>query len=206
MSNSRYHSISIGQGWAQDLLGRDRDQDRDLSSRDRDETETFAKLPETRLRRDPRVSETRPRRDLFLVETRLIYAWYRYIYIYNYIGIYIYAWYIYTSHCVPKKESLRLGWKKQVKNEQSLILKIPKTFMFLFKLCVLQCFTQIPYCHYNLKTCRYKHRKGPKRTEKDRKGTDKGRKGRTYQLFTEKEAKSSRWNNSDWKATGSSAN
>ena len=38
MSNSKYHSISIGQGWAQDLLGRDRDQDRDLSSRDRDET------------------------------------------------------------------------------------------------------------------------------------------------------------------------
>ena len=65
--------ISIGyhkaQGWAQDLLGRDRDQDRDLSSRDRDETETFAKLSETRPRRDPRVSETRPRRDLFLVET-----------------------------------------------------------------------------------------------------------------------------------------
>ena len=29
-----------GQGWAQDLLGRDRDQDRDLSSRDPDETET----------------------------------------------------------------------------------------------------------------------------------------------------------------------
>ena len=57
------------QGWAQDLLGRDRDQDRDLSSRDRDETETFAKLSETRPRRDPRVSETRPRRDLFLVET-----------------------------------------------------------------------------------------------------------------------------------------
>ena len=53
------------QGWAQDLLGRDRDQDRDLSSRDRDETETFAKLSETRPRRDPRVSETRPRRDLF---------------------------------------------------------------------------------------------------------------------------------------------
>ena len=57
------------QGWAQDLLGRDRDQDRDLGPRDRDETEPFAKLSETRPRRDPRVSETRPRRDLFLVET-----------------------------------------------------------------------------------------------------------------------------------------
>ena len=73
------------------------------------------------------------------------------------------TWLIYmhgicTSHCVPKKESLRLGWKKQVNNKQSLILQIPKTFMFLFKWCVLQCFTQIPYCHYNLKTGRYKHR------------------------------------------------
>jgi hypothetical protein len=29
---------STYQGWAQDLLGRDRDQDRDLSNRDRDET------------------------------------------------------------------------------------------------------------------------------------------------------------------------
>ena len=62
-------SFAFLQGWAQDLLGLDRDQDRDLSSRDRDETETFAKLSETRPRRDPRVSETRPRRDLFLVET-----------------------------------------------------------------------------------------------------------------------------------------
>ena len=61
--------IVFNQGWAQDLLGRDRDRDRDLSSRDRDETETFAKLSETRPRRDPRVSEKRPRRDLFLVET-----------------------------------------------------------------------------------------------------------------------------------------
>ena len=120
VSNSRYHSI--GQGWAQDLLGRDRDQDRDLSSRDRDlssrdrdETETFAKLSETRLRRDPRVSETRPRRDLFLVET---------------ISAYICM--VYTYHCVPKKESLRLYEKKQVNNKQSLILKIPKTFMFVF--------------------------------------------------------------------------
>ena len=61
--------VTVHQGWAQDLLGRDRDQDRDLSSRDQDETETFAKLSETRPRRDPRVSETRSRRDLFLVET-----------------------------------------------------------------------------------------------------------------------------------------
>ena len=66
---NKYADDSYLQGWAQDLLGRDRDQDRDLSSRDRDETETFAKLSETRPRRDPRVSETRPRRDLFLVET-----------------------------------------------------------------------------------------------------------------------------------------
>ena len=168
MSNSRYHSIGP-QGWAQDLLGRDRDQDRDLSSRDRDETETFAKLSETRPRRDPRVSETRPRRDLFLVET-----------ISRHMAYIMHG--ICTSHCVPKKESLRLGWKKQVNNKQFLILKIPKTFMFLFKWCVLQCFTQIPYCHYNLKTCRYKHRKGPKRTEKDRKGPKRDRKGpkRTY--------------------------
>ena len=54
------------------------------------------------------------------------------------------------------------GWDQdllgQVNNKQSLILKIPKTFMFLFKWCVLQCFPQIPYCHYNLKTGRYKHR------------------------------------------------
>ena len=49
--------------------------------------------------------------------------------------------------------------------------------MFLFKWCVLQCFTQIPYCHYNLKTCRYKHRK--KRTEKDRKGPKRTEKGPT---------------------------
>ena len=67
----------ISQEWAQDLLGRDRDQDRDLSSRDRDETETFAKLSETRPRRDPRVSETRPRRDLFLVETKLRHMAYK---------------------------------------------------------------------------------------------------------------------------------
>ena len=42
------HSHSESRGWAQYLLGRDRDQDRDLSSRHRDETETFAKLSETR--------------------------------------------------------------------------------------------------------------------------------------------------------------
>ena len=59
--------------------------------------------------------------------------------------------------------------------------------MFLFKWCVLQCFTQIPYCHYNLKTVGInteKDRKGPKRTEKDRKGPKRTEKGpkRTYLL------------------------
>ena len=90
------HSVSPRQGWAQDLLGRDRDQDRDLSSRDRDKTETFAKLSETRPRRDPRVSETRPRRRPFsgrdYIETH---------------GLYMHG--ICTSHCVSKKKSLRLG-------------------------------------------------------------------------------------------------
>ena len=103
-------------------------------------------------------AETRPSRVRDETETRL-FSGRDYIEIH---GLYMHG--ICTSHCVPKKESLRLGWKKQVNNKQSLILKIPKTFMFLFKWCVLQCFTQIPYCHYNLKTGRYKHRKGPKRT------------------------------------------
>ena len=80
------------QGWAQDLLGRDRDQDRDLSSRDRDETETFAKLSETRPRRDPRVSETRPRRDLFVVETISRHMAYKCM--------------VYALHTVPKKNPL----------------------------------------------------------------------------------------------------
>ena len=64
---------------------------------------------------------------------------------------------VYALHTVSQKKNplKTIGWKKQVNNKQSLILKIPKTFMFLFKWCVLQCFTQIPYCHYNLKTGRY---------------------------------------------------
>ena len=56
-------NIIIMQGWAQELLGRDRDQDRDLSYRDR-------------ARRDRDVCQTVrdetlecPRRDFFLVET-----------------------------------------------------------------------------------------------------------------------------------------
>ena len=124
----------------QDLLGRDRDQDRDLSSRDvcqtvRDETETRPSSV-----RDE--TETRPFSGRDYIETHGLYM----------LGIC-------TSHCVPKKESLiDYRMKKQVNNKQSLILKIPKTFMFLFKWCVLQCFTQIPYCHYNLKTGRYEYK------------------------------------------------
>ena len=48
------------------------------------------------------------------------------------------------------------------------LLSVLASAIYLFKWCVLQCFTQIQYCHYNLKTGRYKHRKGPKRTEKGR--------------------------------------
>ena len=115
----RRRRTTLHQGWAQDHLGRDRDQDRDLSSRDRDETETFTKLSETRPRRDPRVSETRPRRDLFLVETISRHM------------AYICMVYICTSHCVPKKESLiDYRMKKQVNNEQSLILNFQKHLCF----------------------------------------------------------------------------
>ena len=115
--------------------------------RDRDVCQTVRDETETRPSSVRDETETRPFSGWDYIETH---------------GLYMHG--ICTSHCVPKKESPRLGWKKQVNNKQSLILKIPKTFMFLFKWCVLQCFTQIPYCHYNLKTGRYKHRKGPKRT------------------------------------------
>jgi hypothetical protein len=98
--------ISLFQGWAQDLLGRDRDRDRDLSSRDRDETETFAKLSETRPRRDRDETLECPRRDRD--ETFFWSRLYRDTWLIN-------AWYICTSHCVPKKESLKLGWKKRSK-------------------------------------------------------------------------------------------
>ena len=114
--------------------------DRDVCQTVRDETET---------RPSSVRDETRPFSGRDYIETHMAYI--------CMVICMVYAWYMH-SHCIPKKESLRLGWKKQVNNKQSLILKIPKTFMFLFKWCALQCFPQIPYCHYNLKTGRYKHR------------------------------------------------
>ena len=107
--------------------------------RDRDVCQTVQDETETRPSSVRDETETRPFSGRDYIETHGLYM----------LGIC-------TSHCVPKKESLiDYRMKKQVNNKQSLILKIPKTFMFLFKWCVLQCFTQIPYCHYNLKTGRY---------------------------------------------------
>ena len=108
--------------------------------RDRDVCQTVQDETETRPRRDRDETLECPRRDRD--ETFFWSRLYRDTWL-------IYAWYMHFTLC-PKKESLRLGWKKQVNDKQSLILKIPKTFMFLFKWCVLQCFTQIQYCHYNL--------------------------------------------------------
>ena len=66
----------ILQGWDQDLLGRDRDQDRDLSSRDRDVCQTVRDETETRPSSVRDETETRPFSCRDYIEKWLIYAWY----------------------------------------------------------------------------------------------------------------------------------
>ena len=84
--------------------------DRDVCQTVRDETETLFTLECPRRDRDETFFWSRLYRDTWLK----------------------YAWYMHFTLC-PKKKSLRLGWKKQVNNKQSLILKILKTSMFSLK-------------------------------------------------------------------------